>query len=331
MEQEKYLDSLLNKYVDVISNDIPWQWIDNWGYSGSDMHAVLNQNNSAYEGGPYYYNDNLKFVHWTSLSSLMSIINSREIRFYNLNNSNDLAELRFAAEVMGVSDEQINHSKEHLYTFSFCEGSEINNDYLWENYGDKFSGCAIEFEIVNDPMEYKNFMLSKVYYELPNKLLNLINKIDELKKRFPGMNSELNLSPLISFHKKSEFKDEKEVRLSTFIPFRDIEERLTKTNNEIRTNDQGARVTNYFGLNLWVNNDSPSVWNGKSEHDRRLIVEENYFRNNPKIKINNIRLGYKSGVHPKEYFKFKQVIEFAVRDKLGYNISMPDRLAERLN
>ena len=253
----------------------------------------------------------------------MSIINNREIRFYNLNNSTDHAELRFASEELGISESQISHSKEHLYTFSFCEESEISNDFLWQSYGNNYQGVAIELELQNDPKEYTNFMLSKVYYELPDRLLKLTKEIEKLKALNPGMTSEINFSPLISFHKKSDFKDEKEVRLSTFIPFRDIEERLTKTNYEIRTNADRPRVTNYFGLNLWVDNESPYVWDGKSKHDRRLQVDDNYFIINPKIKISNISLGYKSGIPAEEYYKFKQVIEHAIRDKLGYHIEMP--------
>ena len=168
---------IINEFESEIRLILPKDWIKRPGLSGPEIYFELNELNSAYKDSEYYFGKERKFVHWTSVQNLMSIVNNREIRFYNLHNSDDGKEFGYAASTLEIPDERINHSKGYLYTFSFCESSEIDNGYLWEEYGRNYSGVAIEFEIINEPGKWNNFMLfTKLYYraEICFLLLHLI-------------------------------------------------------------------------------------------------------------------------------------------------------------
>ena len=320
MNREEYLDKVSDEFMSILHKYIPNKMIVGNGYSEMSFHARLSEINKAFSGSQYYFNGVKKFVHWTSVQNLMSVINYREIRLYNLHNSSDEDEFKYSAQELNLADNQIDYSKSHLYTFSFCQASELKNPDLWQEYGKNYQGVAIEFEIVNDPNEWKDFMLSQVYYEIPKQFVELEKELELFNKKYPDASTFIDLGKLIAFHKKSHFSKELEIRLSTYFPFKNREAIDTYCHTEFKFDKDRARITDYFGLKLWVDNSSPFVMSRNLELDRSLEVNESYFIENPKIKISNIYFGKNCGITNEGFMPFWEKLNYILRIKLGYQI-----------
>jgi len=287
------------------------------------FHARMSEENKAYKSSEYYFEGEMKFVHWTSVQNLLSIINTCQIRLYNLHNSADPEEFTYAASQLKLSEIQIDHSKNFLYTFSFSEIKEKDNTYHWENYGNNYIGVSIEFEIVNNPDEWDNFMLAPVNYELPQKISNLVEGLSVLKEKYQVLEFDVDLGRLIAFHKNPKFKVENEIRLSSYFPFDTTQEYWKYCNTEFRLEHRRPRITNYFGLDLWVNNDSFFIKESYPKYDRQNISDQNYFIKKPKILITNISFGEECGITKTLYPMFRMKLEEVIRLKLGYKINLP--------
>lgn len=325
-KEEKYLDKLYDEFKSILKRHIPNLMIESCGYSGSNFDAKLSDKNKLFIGSDYFFNKGKKFVHWTSIQNLMSILNYREFRFYNLHNSSDEKEFKYAAQQFGITNESIEYSKSYLYTLSFCESKEITNEYLWTEYGKDYSGVAIEFEIVNDPQEWKNYMLSQVYYQIPAFVSKLKEEFEMFKNKYPGATAHIDLGKLIAFHKQKKFSKELEIRIATYYPFKNVQEIEKYCNTEFRFEKDRPRETNYFGLKLWVNSDSPFIREENPQYDRSLNLEKDYFIHNPKIKITNIYFGKNCGISSEEFIKFWGSLNRIVKFKLGYNINIEPNL-----
>lgn len=323
MTKIELIDRIDKEFMDVIYEHIPNKWIPSHGSSDLKFHARLSERNVAYKSSEYFYSGKRKFVHWTNVPNLMSIINSREIRLYNLQKSSDENEFNFAAKQLTIPQDCIDHSKNYLYTFSFCEIKEVDNQKLWKEYGNNYSGIAIEFEIENDPANWNNFMLSKCYYELPEKFIQLFKELETLKNKWKGIETNIDLGRLIAFHKHPDFENEVEVRLSSYFPFDNIEAYWKHCNTEFIFEKNRPRITDYFGLKLWVNNNSPYLKSNTPEYDRRLQIEEEYYENRPKIIINNIKFGENCGIDNSKYSEYRQKLEEVFKLKFGYEINLP--------
>lgn len=318
---EKELDKILNEYLSEFYSFFPKKCFNSRGYIDSNFHINLSENNINFKETQYFYSGEKKFVHWTSVRNLMSIINNREIRFYNLHMSSDSQEFNYAASKLPIDDEKIDIYKKYFYTFSFCEACEINNSNLWENYGNNYQGVAFEFEIVNDSEMWEKFMLSKVFYELPQSLIKLQDKLSELKTQHSNIN--FDFARLIGFHKEPKFSKEKEIRISTFLPFGDSNDAYWKyCKTDFRFEKNRPRITEYFGLNLWVNNNSAYLRSSEKNFDRKLNVEENYFITKPKIKITKIFFGKNCGISNKDFEPYYIALNQILSRQFGYDIEV---------
>ena len=198
---------IYNKYREIVKRIFPDIFISNTGYAGWDFYARQSNNNYLFRDTKYFYNGELKFVHWTSLNNLLSILNYRNIRLYNLYNSDDIDEFTFSASALGFNQQEIDNSKNYYYTFSFCEKQNLDNEYLWELYGKKYNGVAIEFSIINEPAHWDNYFMSKVYYEIPQNFTQFNEEISNLKKQY-NAKFNLDIQPLIGFHKRPDYVKE---------------------------------------------------------------------------------------------------------------------------
>ncbi|GMN11363.1 hypothetical protein MTsPCn9_10300 [Croceitalea sp. MTPC9] len=320
MNREEYLDKVSDEFMSILHKYIPNRMIEGNGYSEMSFQARLSNKNNAFSKSQYYYKADNKFVHWTSVQNLMSIINYREMRLYNLHNSSDADEFAYAAEKLNLADNQIDYSKKYLYTLSFCKASELGNPDLWKDYGKNYEGVALEFEIVNNPNEWNNFMLSEVYYEVPKDFLELEKELNDFHKKYPDARTFIDLGKLIAFHKRPDFSKELEVRLSTYFPFNNTEAYEKFCNTEFRFEKGRPRETDYFGLKLWVNNESPFVKSDKPEFDRRLVVDQSYFVEKPQIRLTNIYFGKNCGISIQEFVPFWTKLKRITPMKLGYEI-----------
>ncbi|WP_228236965.1 DUF2971 domain-containing protein [Allomuricauda sp. M10] len=314
------LDKVSDEFMSILHKYIPNEMIVGNGYSEMSFDARLSNKNQAFSEGQYYFKGEKKFIHWTSVQNLMSIINYREIRLYNLHNSSDSEEFSYAAEKLNIDKNRVDYSKKYLYTLSFCKATELANEDLWKEYGKNYQGVAIEFEIVNNPNEWDNFMLSEVFYEIPQDFLAMENELKIFHEKYPNARTFIDLGKLIAFHKKPDFSKELEVRLSTYFPFNNTEAYEKFCHTEFRLEKGRPRETDYFGLKLWVDNESPFVNSDNPEFDRRLNLGTSYFIKNPQIIITNIYFGKNCGISNKEFMPFWTKLNHIAHYKLGYQI-----------
>ena len=160
--------------------------ISGGGSSARDFHAYFPKENRLFQNTDYFYRGDEIFFHLTDIKALFSILNSRSIRMYNLHGSSDQTEFAYSASLFNARQEEIDARKDRLFTFSFCPLSELSDLRMWQEYGCNFCGVAIVFELINQPIHWVNYHLSKIKYKLSNSMENYVRKIDLLKKKYIG-------------------------------------------------------------------------------------------------------------------------------------------------
>ena len=109
--------------------------------------------NDLFTGTKFQFDfTNKKLLHFTSLNSLKSILESQSLRFSNFNSFKDEKELLLAAdEIFQISDLESKKAKRGLFALSLTELEEDdvkgNYNYHWKNYGNNYKGVALELEI----------------------------------------------------------------------------------------------------------------------------------------------------------------------------------------
>ncbi|QGW28535.1 DUF2971 domain-containing protein [Phnomibacter ginsenosidimutans] len=250
--QELFLNKVLNEYREILNKYYP-KLIVNTGYSGPQIHAKISSSFKDYNETPFYYKGPLKFVHWTSLSNLSSIINNNEIRLYNLINSEDQEEFSYAGQLLSLSERQINTIKDKYYTASFCRLENLEDNYLWKKYGRDFSGVAIVFSLTDNRDEWENIILSDVYYELDPTFKKLQEELKELISRYNNIPTLMNdIWRFAGYFKRQDFKPEKEVRLSYIFPFDYDSDYLRYVRKELKIDKGRNRIVSYIPLKLWT-------------------------------------------------------------------------------
>lgn len=170
-----------------------------------------------------------EFIHYTSLDALYGILNSGEIRLYDLNNMNDPYEFNYIVKKLNlpISEDQIEFFKRYLFITSLCAYDETTKDDfdMWRLYGKEGKGVAIVFDILNKEDDWFNFLLGKVQYGNSNQESEKLKKAIEVFNDFvinKGMKLE-RIPQLFGFllmlHKNDIWKNEKEFRLATHLEY----------------------------------------------------------------------------------------------------------------
>lgn len=115
--QQQLLDKIQDEFRAIVNKHFPNYTSSGYGYAGPQFHITLSDQAASFDKTPYYYSDELKFIHWTCIDNLISIINNREIRLYNLVNSDDEQEFLFSAKSLDLSDDRIRLIKENFFSF----------------------------------------------------------------------------------------------------------------------------------------------------------------------------------------------------------------------
>jgi hypothetical protein len=318
------LEEIYEEFRQLLRTHFPDLHFTHTGYTGGNFHAELASENRMFVDTPYFFNEELRFIHFTSVDNLLSILNNREIRLYNLHSSKDEEEYHHAAVKLGLQADEIEFAKSYYYTFSFCKQEDLSNKYLWEGYGKGATGVAIEFAIENNPFDWDNYMISNVYYDIPNNFAAFAKDISVLKSKYGITTSGFNIGRLIGFYKRNDFHDEREVRIATFFPFKDFEEYLkfAKAEFRLKNDKRRNRITNYISLPLWVDNDSILVKSDKPELDRSSSFDNDYFLRRPKIIVRNIYFGENCGIDNLDLSPFTNILTDIIRFNLGYRVSL---------
>lgn len=322
MEFKNYTENIYKEFLALLAKYFPEYIFKYSGYAGLTFHAELASENKLFQHTPYFYQGDLNFVHWTSINNLFSILNNREIRLYNLFNSEDEDEFLYAANVLGLEPGQIEHLKKYYFAFSFCKLEDLSNQHLWNNYGNVYKGVAVQFSIENNPLNWDDFMISTVYYNVPEKYKEFANAINNLREDYGADFKGLNMGKLIGFHKKKNFENEKEVRLATFFPFKDFEESLKFTKPEFRINSKRNRITEYLSIPLWVDNNSANLKSDNPKFSRVSQFDSEYFKTRPMIKLQNIFFGNNCGLTNSEFYTYRQKLIDLIRFNYGYTINL---------
>ena len=102
----------------------------------------------------YFSSGHHSFIHYTTLDSLFNILNTREIRLYDLNKLNDATEMFYAAQKLNMrfNKLKVKSLKDRHFVLSMCYYDDhvyADNFNLWRLYGKEGNGVGIVFNFEN--------------------------------------------------------------------------------------------------------------------------------------------------------------------------------------
>ena len=289
----------------------------------NSLYCILPENSNL-RNSQYYYEENANLIHFTNLEALKSILKSKVLRLYNLNNLNDPREFSFAGDLLTYNRNNRDDAKENMYLLSMCKTDVLTRHpqfefNMWRLYGDYGNGVAIELSFNNSQLgELKDYYLSEVFYGASSrvKLKEVSKLLHKYRNETPSI--EVDLGQIVAFHKSNLYKLESEVRLL-------FDNRSNKLHSStIYSNHEG-------NLSPIIMNDSI-----KSESSRRLVkyLELPIFQNEiepistciPVHKIQRIILGH---AYKDKFKRRSKEIESLKNSDLGYEIPVElSRLAK---
>lgn len=273
----------------------------------------------------------LQFIHYTSLSSAMNILNSGNIRLYNCLNLNDPSEINYLLKNSPINfteKEVEKYKREHFILSGSIYKSKRDEEFnLWRLYGDQGKGVGIVFEVDNKIEKWPSVFLQKVIYG-SNKsnskniigFLHFHKVFNEEHKLFTNTPS---LFSLLSTGVKNEiWSIEKEFRVVVKFLL-EIHSNLPKKsmynnplitsslNHELKPN---GKMVSYVELPLHLNNYKSRVVETPFSKEEVDLID--YV---PNLKIKKVILGPNS-----KYKKPSEFMEYAhwVQKKWGYNFQI---------
>lgn len=305
---EKENSKLINEFEDELFKIYP---SFQFGYSsGSSGDGILTSQQyeflvwqKALWDSCYDFKPQREFIHYTSLESLYGILNSGEIRLYDLNSLNDPYEFNFIIKKLNISfdEKQVQHFKQSLFITSLCTYDEKNPDNfdMWRLYGNNGSGVAIVFEILNSEDNWRHFLLGKIQYGADNdstvsiqKAIDLINFYVTKKGMILDRIPEL-IGYLLMLHKNEIWKVENEYRLGIYAGNRPYS--LTKEFLFDHHIDNFIKKRFSFFMNRNKSQSSylsfPLVDKIQSEYGQTKDYEE-FSKKVPMIKVKKVIAGY---------------------------------------
>jgi hypothetical protein len=267
----------------------------------NSFNGILSPEN-LFKDTLYEYKGNGKFIHFTSLLALNSILDKGWLRMSEFRNLIDQNELLYASKVFTDNPlftpqiETLNNIKENIFCLSACEAnSETETDlYLWEVYGNKGKGVFIEYEF-SDPKPYHHIFGKVRYGDLElAQLRNLKSLFEQFRYNnnnfSPGKFIELIIEAQ-AFHKSDKYSLEKEVRMLLRVDKQQYEEHKDlKIYQDINSNQE----IRYF---------SKLFLKGRHSFLTRENIEniglENIIRITPQVEIRKIVIGYNVSIENK--------------------------------
>ena len=322
-EKENRINELIGSYLPGVQlNAI--RSID--GNEVLGAYYALSNENKHWKESQYFFKKKRQFVHFTSLTALESIVQSKNIRLYNLFNLYDPREYTFSSKIFTYNHKNKEDAKQNMFLLSMCntelliKGAIEIEFTMWRLYGQNGYGVAIEFSFEHCEQEaWNDFYLSQIYYGA-----NKRNKLAELSSILLSLENEkpkctIDLGQLMCFHKSNLYKLEKEVRLlydrRQMKVFRGTEySKENKTvfpiiRNDITKSLQSNKEINYLELPIFYKN---------------CQLTPSY----PTPKISKVHLGYQYYEKQGLAKKLKKMIQ----DCLGYDVQIqPSRLTKFYN
>lgn len=289
--------------------------------SGTNFRIDAPDQYRMYKNTEYNYTGDLKFIHWTSIENLCSILNTGEFRLYNLIKPEDQMEFSYAADLLDLDEKKKEWIKKNYFTISFCKKRDLYNRYLWERYGRNFKGVAIEFSIIEDLEQWDRFFISDIKYDLPSSFGDFTEKWNELRARYNNAISlDFDIWKFAGFYKQAKYKEENEVRISTFLPYTSQEDHLRNAKHEFRIDGVRNRIVTYIPLKLWINYDKSSRYVLYDEEVGKKFSNE--FLHFPKIKIENIYFGCHCGIKNEDLMQYVWQVQEMIHFQFAYRVEL---------
>jgi hypothetical protein len=268
----------------------------------------------------YYYKGELKFVHFSSLFAIQSILKSKTIRLYNLYKLEDPREYSFAGDLITFNQENKEDAKTNMFLFAMCNKNILTGppEYefnMWRIYGQNGGGVCIQFDFsLNPQTNWRDYFLSEVHYGASSKtnlesIKNLLQKYENEKPK-----TEIDLGQIVAFHKSNLYRLESEVRLL----YDNRERKILKAS--IYRDSDGNQVAPRIELDL-----TESVSNNKEIKYLELPIYHEKFQpvftpnKIPIPKIEKIILGH---AYKDNFADVKQKLEILAENCLGYTIEI---------
>ena len=331
MSRSVFDDSLkeYNKALeDDFFNEFPYlkPFLNFYYYGESDVKPLtyaegrLRRENKLYRSTNYFYqnknNPDHKFLHFTSLSSLLAILHSQAIRLQSLNKMNDPNEINFAADLFQLKTDFVENHKKSVLSLSLCEyqsndpeiALNINNLDLWRFYGLDGNGIAIKLKIINDPLLWDSYHMASIQYGKDSLIFwsNIKAKLNGFKSKYPEL--YIHFIKLFCFHKNIHYKNEQEVRLIFAADYNNITDDLLypSTSLEDEKYPQIIKKHNYFINELFL------------ARTNLTQTQKWYSENTPQIVIDGIILGYRFKEEELNMYRdiFNAIIKKAGGDEL---------------
>jgi hypothetical protein len=274
-------------------------------------------------------------IHYTSLDSLMNILNSQEVRLFNCRNLNDKMELGYAVKELGIemSKEELELQRQNFFIFSACEyDPKLRNDdfNLWRLYSNSGYGAAIVFEITNLKDEWSNVFYGKVCYgtdsELHQNLINFIEIHQNFNTKYRLFENIPSIIPAIGLHFKNRiWSIENEIRLIAFCPYDKytLESAFLEGENAYlsqtikHTINKSGKHAAYVSLPL-------NIDHLRKQYTERLGEEEvdKYLQTIPHLKIKKVILGHKVPVDT--IMAISRILEQSFSKSVGYRVEIDE-------
>ena len=292
---------------DVLQKTFPNARFSSSGMMGSpdiapsSFKAEISPDN-LFKGTEYEYKGDGKFIHFTSILALKSILDTGWIRMSEFSNLVDKQELVYASSVFENDKfytqefDKLEHLKRNVFCLSACESSQEtqSDSFMWEIYGDKGAGVFIEFEYTNKQPYSHN--LGNVLYGKEN-----LKPLIQLKVLYDQFRIETNnftiqdifnvILEIKAFHKSKKYQSEKEVRLL----FKQNKNWYEGHDHTSIYEDFNAKQEVKYFSKLYLKGRNPIV----TDENLQKYTEEEICRYYPQIEIKRICLGYNISIENK--------------------------------
>jgi len=269
----------------------------------------FNTNNKHYVGSRYSFNRTHKFLHYTSLKGLFGILDSKELRMYNLRQMDDPNEVSYVLDALNLtskSEYTTSLVKDGYYCLSMVEPKveKFENSLdLWRRYGDDGRGVAIEIEFPKSHVKYwTQYHLSRVHYgdsgliELRDWLDKCIQFMKANRLNLENLDSAMRIAK--ACHKREIYRLEKEVRLIYSLrrllhvsDYKIVE--MKQNDSNIHFDLSGSRKpTDYHTLEI-----ESERWKNYTQLKGIEVTKKEAIRNYPQVKIKSVVFGYRIPHH----------------------------------
>lgn len=288
----------------------------------------------------YFYSTGKTLLHFTSLKYLFSIINEKSFRLYNLLNSNDpneygysIGKLQSFYKKQGKIEDwiasQIQYVKETEFILSCTSIQELTSSKFWDEYGDGGKGVCIELEVIDNPINWEGFYLSKIKYGELNRWNEFISEILTLCDKHPSNYYDFRFDMIFCLHKSPDptYIREKEIRILGQKP----QKHGWIFDSFIHTDIGEKNIpVQYLKLPIWteqshkLNFQNEKQWLEREHPGFEFSVDDfsSFLNQSPTLKITKVFVGQNFHPADDDFNTFQKVFRNFTYDNLGYEIDI---------